>query len=234
MAFNAEQLELLERSRVEQNVLIDNLRAELAVATRMPTTPAGERPAAAARGAVRLVDTRGSRPEPFEGDEQEWSDWSFKLRSYVAAITPGLGTLLEEAEVMAQSETFVPSAAPDPAEDTQLRYLLVMLCKKGAIQIVRTHMSGIQAYRQLSRRYNPKSQARALAQLHEIMKFEFGGDKAAILDRLVVFEHMVSQYETAAGELLGSGVRCAALIERAPAELRTHLLLNAGTKADFG
>ena len=93
-----------------------------------------------------------------------------------------------------------------------MRYLLVMLCAKGAIQIVRTHMSWVQAYRQLCRRYNPKSQARALAQLQEIMKFEFVGENAEIIDRLVVFEHLVAQYEAVAGEALGSGVKCAVLL----------------------
>ena len=120
------------------------------------------------------------KPPVFSGDESTWSDWSFKLRSYVSVIQP----------------------------------------------------SGVQAFTILARRYNPRSQARSLAQLQEIMHFDFGQEPAGVTDRMIVFERLIGEFETSSGEALGVQVQCAVLLERVPPELRTHLLLTCGPRLD--
>ena len=90
--------------------------------------------------------------------------------------------------------------------------------------------SGVQALRDLARRDTPRSQARSLAQLQEIMHFDFGQEPAGVTDRMIVFERLVGVYETSNGEALGVQVQCAVLLERIPPELRTHLLLTCGKK----
>ena len=84
--------------------------------------------------------------------------------------------------------------------DAQLRYLLVMLTSGPALQIIRQQPSGVQAFRELARRYNPRSQARSLAQLQELMHFDFGQEPAGVTDRLIVFERLVGEYEISSGE----------------------------------
>ena len=117
--------------------------------------------------------------------------------------------------------------------DTQLRYLLVTLTSEPALQIIRQKPSGVHAFRDLARRYNPRSQARSLAQLQEIMHFDFGQEPAGVTDRMIVFERLVGEYETSSGEALGVQVKCAVLLERVPPELRTHLLLTCGSRPDY-
>ena len=117
--------------------------------------------------------------------------------------------------------------------DAQLRYLLVMLTSGPALQIIRQQPSGVQAFRDLARRYNPRSQARSLAQLQEIMHFYFGQEPTGVTDRMIVFERLVGEYETSSGEALGAQVKCAVLLERVPPELRTHLLLTCGSRPDY-
>ena len=65
-----------------------------------------------------------------------------------------------------------------------------------------------------------------MAQLQEIMHFDFGQEPAGVTDRIIEFERLVGEYETSSGEALGVQVKCAVLLERVPLELRTHLLLN--------
>ena len=72
--------------------------------------------------------------------------------------------------------------------DAQLRYLLVMLTSGPALQIIRQQPRKVQAFRDLARRYNPRSQALSLAQLQEIMHFDFGQEPAGVTDRMIVFE----------------------------------------------
>ena len=105
-----------------------------------------------------------------------------------------------------------------------------MMTSGPALQIIRQQPSGVQAFRDLARRYNPRSQARSLAQLQEIMHFDFGQEPAGVTDQMIVFERLVKEYETSSGEALGVQVK---FLERVPPELRTHLLLTCCSRLDY-
>ena len=188
-----------------------------------PTTPAG-------RG---IIDTRNGKPPVFSGDESTWGDWSLKLRSYVSVVDFQLGWMMEAAELAAHSSVWIPSEPLNQDMDAQLKYLLVMLTSGPALQIIRQQPSGVQAFRDLARRCNPRSQAHSLAQLPDIMYFDFGQEPAGVTDRMIVFERFVGEYETSSGEALGVQFKCAVLLERVPPELRTHLLLTCGSRPDY-
>ena len=139
---------------------------------------------------------------------------------------------MEAAELAAHASTWIPSEPFNQDMDAQLRYLLVMLTSGPALQIIRQQPSGVQVFRDLARRYNPHSQARSLAQLQEIMHFDCGQEAAGVTDRMIVFARLVGEYETSSGEGLCVQVKCAALLERVPPDLRTHLLLTCGSRPD--
>ena len=140
---------------------------------------------------------------------------------------------MEEAELAAHANTWIPSEPLNQDMDSQLRYLLVMLTSGPALLIIRQQPSGVQAFRDLARRYNPRSQARSWAQLQEIMHLDFGQEPAGVTDRTIVFERLVGENETSSGEALGVQVKCAVLLERVPPELRTHLFLTCGSRPDY-
>ena len=70
-----------------------------------------------------------------------------------------LGRMMEAAELAAYANTWLPSEPLNQDMDAQLRYLLVMLTSRPALQIIRQQPSGVQASRDLVRRYNPRSTA---------------------------------------------------------------------------
>ena len=78
--------------------------------------------------------------------------------------------------------------------DTQLRYLLVMTTSGPALQTIRQQSGGVQTFRDHVRRYNLRAQARSLAQLQEIMHFDFGQEPGGVTDRVLVFERLVGEY----------------------------------------
>ena len=161
-----------------------------------PTIPAG-------RG---IIDTRIGKPPVFSSDESTWGDWSFKFRSsYVSVVDFQLGRMMEAAELAAHANVWIPSEPLFQYMDAQLTFLLVMLT------------SGVQAFRDLARRYNPRSQARSLAQLQEIMHFDFGKEPAGVTDRMIVFERLVGEYKTSNGEASG----CTSQMRRASGESST-------------
>ena len=108
--------------------------------------------------------------------------------------------MMEEAERAVYANAWVPSAPVNLDMD--------------APQISRQLPSGVQAFRDLAGRYNPRSQARSLAQLQELMQFDFGQEPAGVTDRLVAFERLVGEYKTSSGEVLGVQVKCTVLLER--------------------
>ena len=90
-----------------------------------------------------------------------------------------------------------------------------------------------------ARRYNPRSQARSMAQLQEIMYFDFGQEPAGVTDRMIVFERL-GEYETSSGEAMGVQVECAVLLESSTRTQDTpvaHLWFTTGQRhheADSG
>ena len=66
-----------------------------------------------------------------------------------------------DAELAAHANDCIPSAPVNQDMDAQLRYLFVTPTSGPALQIIRP--SGVQAFRYLARRYNPRSRARSLA-----------------------------------------------------------------------
>ena len=116
------------------------------------------------------------------------------------------------AELAAHENAWLLSVPLNQDMDAQLRYLLVMLTSGPALQIIGQKPSGLQAFRDLVRRYNPRSQARSLAQLQKVMHFDFGQEPAGVTDR-IVFERLVGEKETSNGEVLGVQVKCAVLLE---------------------
>ena len=100
-----------------------------------------------------------------------------------------------------------------------------MLTRGPALQIIRQQPSGGHAFGDLARVHNPRSQARSLAQLQELVHFDLGQRPAGVTDRLIDFERLVGECEPSSGDLLGVQVKCAVLLERDPPELLTRLLL---------
>ena len=86
------------------------------------------------------------------------------------------------------------------------------------------------ANHQTTAKRSPRSQARSLAQLQEIMHFDLRQEPAGVTDRMVVCERLVGEYEISSGEALGLQVKCSVTLERVPRELRTHLLFICGSR----
>ena len=140
-------LQEIQRLRAEQLLTVPPVEPSEGADVPPPTTPAG-------RG---IIDTRIGKPPVFSGDESTWGDWSFNLRSYVSVVDLQLGRMMEAAELAAHASVWIPSEPLNQDMDAQLRYLLVMLTSGPALQIIRQQPSGVQAFRDLARRYNPSA-----------------------------------------------------------------------------
>ena len=199
-------LQEIWRLRAEQLLTVPQVEPSEGADTPPQATPAG-------RG---IIDTRIGKPLLFSGDESTWEDWSFKLRSYVSVVDLQLARMMEAAELAAHANTF------EPRHGRTAQVLALHVDKR-----TRTADHPTTAKRSTG---IPRSQARSLAPLQEIMHFDFGQEPAGVTDRMIVFERLVGDYQTSSGEALGVQVRCAVLLERVPPELRTHLWFTTGLR----
>ena len=122
---------------------IQRLRAEQFLPTAPVETSEGAgTPPQAANAGRGIIDTGIGKPPVDSGDESTWGDWSFKLRSYVSVVDLQLGRMVEEAELAAHANTWIPSEPLNQGMDAQVRNLLVTLTSGPALQIIRQQPSG--------------------------------------------------------------------------------------------
>merc|ERR1712194_18625 len=112
----------------------------------------------------------------------------------------------------------------------QLYMALVFLTEDSALRLVQSveDSKGCTALRKIINTCAPVTQGRVLATLNGILAADFGQDPATFMDRLVVWERRIQDFERLAKEPLSDIIKRAITTERAPADVRTHLLVNAG------
>ena len=97
-------------------------------------------------------------------------------------------------------ETVVNHDALEDAEktaDRQLYLLLALVCKGNALAVVKRVPSGcgFEVWRLLCGRFEPRDGTTSLGMLQAISSFQFGGDLAALPERLDEYRVLVRDYE---------------------------------------
>ena len=109
--------------------------------------------------------------------------------------------------------------------------ILVSLVQGKALQIVRTvrTQSGYEVFRLLTRHYEPVTAARQLNLLFGIIE----GNKLKDLsydnldEKIMTWEHEITEYETLAGERMQDLVKTAVLLRSAPNDLKEYLHMHS-------
>ena len=131
------------------------------------------------------------------------------------------------------ASVWIPSVPLNQDMDAPFRYLLVMLTSGPALQIILQQPKRGTGIPRSCSKVQSAFASPPLAQLQEIVHFDFGQEPACVADRMMVFERLLKEHETSSGEALDVQVKCAVLLERVPLELRTHLLLTCGSRPDY-
>ena len=136
------------------------------------------------------------KPHDFSGKLDDWRDWSVVFEGYAAAAVPGPEAGTTRA---AEANPMVPNATLEASVvrvSQQLYWMLLMLCKNTALQIVvgAGRGEGLEAWRLLVERYEPRLRTRYAAQLMKIMSFSLQGD---LLERLGLWGERYSSTRTA-------------------------------------
>ena len=116
--------------------------------------------------AATPVELKGfGRPPSFNGRDDQWPDWSFVMRAYLATVGDELSTLLERVEGTTTPVTVAELERNVPGITSQLRqsyYQLAMTCTGPALGVIKAveKNNGLEAWRRLHQRYEPDGGAR--------------------------------------------------------------------------
>ena len=113
----------------------------------------------------------------------------------------------------------------DRVASTQLNWMMLMICKGAALNIVflAGDSEGLEAWRQLTEKYEPTMSTRLAVQLMSILSFSFQGDTS---ERITAWEREIATYERDSGKILLDGIKVGAVLVRLPeSQLKTHLLM---------
>ena len=131
-----------------------------------------------------------SKVPTWNGDEDQWFEWSFAFRAccVVSSLTSS-----EDLERAAVSTTSLPLTGQSPearVKSGTLYYLLVLLCTVKAQVILRTVEvgNGVEGWRVLSARYDRRDTTSTTGLLQAFLGFEMSDDLERIRDKLAEFE----------------------------------------------
>ena len=113
----------------------------------------------------------------------------------------------------------------DRAASTQLYWMMLMICKGAALNIVflAGDSEGLEAWRQLTEKYEPNMRTRFAGQLMSILSFSFQGDAT---ERITAWECETATYERDSGKTLDDEIKVGTVLLRLPeSQLKTHLLM---------
>ena len=118
------------------------------------------------------------------------------FKGYAGAAVPRLQKLMEEAMkagVPILNATILEE--DDRAASTQLYWMMLMICKGAALNIVflAGDSEGLEAWRQLTEKYEPKMRTRFAGQLMSILYFSLQGDTD---ERVTAWEREISHLRT--------------------------------------
>ena len=201
-------LQQLSRQLADQQVQIQQLQAsqtrarvESDLSGMIPTAHLGQGGSSSFRS-DQIVDTRTlGKPEQFKGDQKDYADWSFVFKSYMSCVSTKFIQLFERIESSRVPLFNRMLDENDKALSTQMYYVLAMLVKGRALDIIQNTGvgEGAEAFRKLEETYHPRIASRFVGSLSLVLSTRFGSDTEAELE---LFEKNIRRYEQESGKSL--------------------------------
>ena len=164
----------------------------------------------------------------FHGDRTKWADWAFTFRAYASAVSTRMVVVMEHAQ-SATEPWDLPAAASDNQANAQLRHVLGMLVKDGAMEKAGNASvgHGNEIWRLKCEEYEPRQRRRFRAMMSAILKVQLREPLGESLDS---FESQVHAFEDHCGKLILDEILAATVIAGIDnATVAQLLALNDGT-----
>ena len=107
-----------------------------------------------------------------------------------------------------------------------------MVCKNEALDLVKTvtHKRGFESWRKLSKEYGATT-GTSLHEYTNLLEYDFGTTDG-FKKRLLKWENQIVDFQKATGEVFSDRLKCAIVLSRSPAPIRTYLRVQ--NRGDYG
>ena len=150
------------------------------------------------------------RPQPFDGSEAAWQDWSVQTRADLEVIDPEVAEALELVDATTTEIPFARLSTASKGAARQVYYILTQLLKGPALLELRRveRGNGLECWRLLQARYERGTTSRLAATLQQILRPQkFPEDALGFENALKDWELQVARWESMAGEKLNDMVK---------------------------
>ena len=161
------------------------------------------------------------KPSDFSGDRQEWRHFEWVFRNWFGFLYDTAEEWLDQA---ANSPVELGEAVPDRRETDKALYMsLAMVCKNEALDVVKTvtHKRGFESWRKLSKEYGATT-GTSLHEYTNLLEYDFGTTDG-FQKRLLKWENQIVDFQKATSEVFSDTLKCAIVLSRPPAPVRTYL-----------
>ena len=178
-----------------------------------------------------------SKPANFNPVENNFPDWSFKFRNWIAnafgkearsVLTWSIDQDVCISDAIVHDELVVTNRFPKAAQLNEHMYAIFTQILLGeALDFAKNTVegSGLEVWRKICRRWDPQTESRNQTALLKIMQ----PPKCRLSDILAGIEKIEEQirvYESRSGEIISQGMRCCVLQAMCVEPLSTHIALN--------
>lgn len=182
------------------------------------------------------VDNRGiGKPDKFSGKDEEWFEWSTKLKAWfkVQDYRAGdwfawIADQVEEIMDANISDKYGTDKAAVEEFSVQLYSVLISQTSNAAFAITTSvsNHNGMEAFRQLIRRYEPRTAGSRRALVKQIVNYPAAKDIKQVEANIRHFEELTKKYHSMAKEKLSEDILVTILVDICHQDLRKHLELS--------
>jgi hypothetical protein len=216
------------RGAMASEAFVENLMAKMntanveAIAKIMETISLNQRGSSGG-----MVDNRGvGRPISFKGDANKFAEWVAKLHAYVRSSNPLASKWLEEASVATEMIDDSMYGANVQDFSIKLHATMISCAEEDPFKIANSVQSGLEAFRLLKKRYEPRTPGAKRALSKAIINNPQSKKIGDIEKNLMHVEGLIKRYENMTEGDLPEDLKVTIYIDLCQKDLREHLELS--------
>ena len=159
-------------------------------------------------------------------DQALWSDFAFSFRQWLFFGDPAYEPDFKHIEDNpGLTVTFNETAAGEASKERSRKLFLILggILKHRPLKILRQvqHQNGLEAWRQLSALYVPRTKGRSLALLNAVMQFPVMTKDKTLPEQILLLERLSDEYTKSAGHQVAPDILLSTLVRILPKRCST-------------
>ena len=171
-------------------------------------------------------------------DQSAWSDFAFCFKQWLFFADPLFEPDFKHTEDSpGAAVTFLENPAGLATKERSRKLYLILggILKNRPFKILRQvqQQNGLEAWRQLSALYVPRTKGRSLALLNAVIQFPVMSKDKTMLEQILLLERVSDEYTKAAGQQVAPDILLSTLVRILPRDVQRHVQLTMSEDATY-